>query len=138
MSCLSSTRELFCLIKFKSFLKTVVLSSLIMLFWLSRKIYLFCTELSSDNRVLEALCKYASSLNPAASALSAWVSKTAVKSFHVGPRSSCNEKQISNSYSFFLVPPHNRVLTDQLTESELLEFRGILTFKYLGIAFYWK
>lgn len=66
--------------------------------------YLSCTELKSDNRVLEALCKYVSSLYPASSALSAWVSRIAVKSFHVGPRSSCNEKQILTSYLLFLFP----------------------------------
>lgn len=83
----------------------IALSSLIMLFWLSRKMYLCCTELKSDNRVLEALCKYSSSLNPASSVLSVWVNRTAVKCFHVGPRSSCNENQILNSYLFsFLFP----------------------------------
>lgn len=92
--------------KFKSFLKTIFLSSLIMLLWLSRKMYLCCTELKSDNRVLEAVCKYVSSLYPASSALSAWVSRTTVKSFHVGPRSSCNEKQILTSYFFSPLPFH--------------------------------
>lgn len=144
MLCLSrgSAWYLFCLIKFKSFLKTISLSSLIMLFWLSRKMYLFCTEVKSDKRVLEALCKYASSPNPASSALSAWVSRTAVKSFHVGPRSSCNENQILNSYLFlFLFPTptsYTYALTDKLYVvflaviqfmlSELLKFLGFFTF----------
>lgn len=113
-----------------------------MLFWLSRKMYLCCTELKSVNKVLEALCKYASSLNPASSALSAWVSRTAVKSFHVGPRSSCNEKRTWNSYPFlFLFPTptsYTYALTDQLyvlflaviqfVLSELLKFLRFFTF----------
>jgi len=100
------------------------------LFWLSRKMYLCCTELKSDSRVLEALSKYASSLNPASSALSAWVSRTAVKSFHVGPRSSCNENQILNSYFFlFLFPTptsYTSALTDQLHVLSLAIIQFIL------------
>lgn len=87
------------------FLKIVTLFCLSVCALFSTKIYLCCTELKSVNRVSEAACKYSSSLNPASSTLSVWVRKTAVKFFHVGPRSSCNEKQISDSYLSMFPPP---------------------------------